>query len=117
MLLHYRGRSIYDNSLVFGFCFESQVGIFVGPYNEEQQIHPDSLSIYSGINDKKGVKIFSGDTIQDLISGNIYKVKYGYCHDLNFTGWYVESQDGKQLMLNADHGENVNSGVLVKENQ
>lgn len=57
--IKFRGKEADTGHWVYGFYFETEVGSFVGEYNEERQVIPKSVSQLA--KDISGKEFFDGD--------------------------------------------------------
>lgn len=121
--IKFRGKSRLTGKLVYGlpkYHSGGGIGYICGWWGEdgaevyeEEEIVGETISLYTGINDKNKQEIYIDDTIKDLMTGMEYIVKFGFCKKRGFVGVYCENEDGYQVPLNGDYDTNQNSNVEV----
>ncbi len=73
MEIKFRGKRIDNGEWVYGYYVEGvnpqltrNFHIIWDLYNEKHEVHPDSVGMWTGLKDKKGVDIFEKDIIRLL---------------------------------------------------
>lgn len=83
----FRGKSIYTKVWIYGYLTSKDC-------IEEVEVIPETVSQFTGLTDKNGVKIFEGDLLQ--IPGYYCEVKFIYGM---FCSVYNHPEDGETLPL------------------
>lgn len=81
----YKGKRKDNGKWIYGYLIKTGLGYFIGPYNEEEQVIPDTIGIHFGWVDSDEKEIYTDDQLQifwtddestcEIIS---YSQEYGY---------------------------------------
>lgn len=84
---------------------------------QKVEVLPETVGQYTPVNDKNSKNICEGDEILDTLTKAQFKVCYGYCRRLGYTGWYCEGINiDYQVALNNDSDSDRNSLIEIISN-
>lgn len=72
--------------------------------------------LWTGMVDRNNRDVFVNDKILDCLTKMDYVVLFGLCKKHAYTGFYCESDEGRQTTLNPDYDTNKNGAIEVFDN-